>query len=134
MRISCIACGKEYQSLLIEQEKAWMEVYGNIIQHVSLSHPKLFEKLRSTTLNAQMAIATYLSIAQTVKEVETKTNPWLDSRLEKLVDSIMLAIGYEVAQDEEEEEEKEEKEEGDEETETEQSDPLETDKQEVSTE
>lgn len=132
MRISCIVCGKEYQSLLIEQEKAWAEVYGNMIQHVSLSHPKLFKDLQSTSVNAQMAIATYVSIVHVVKE--TERSPWLNSRLEKIVDSIMLAIGYEVAQDEEEEEEKEEKEDTDEETETEQPDPLETDKQEVSTE
>ena len=132
MRITCIECNKVFESLLIPQEKAWHDTHEKLMQHVAVDHKELFKKLRATTLNAQMAIGAYLAITQVTKVDEE--NIWLVSRMEKLVDTIMLAIGYEPEKDTDEEEEEEEDEQEDEK----QDEPLEelpgkkeTDKQEV---
>lgn len=117
MKVGCVRCNKVFESLVIEPETAWKDIFTELTNHMNQKHPKYNKIVLETAAKGQMAIFSYLVITQTAKAI-TDGNVWLDTRVDELRDNIMRLIGYEPVEDEEIETEEEEKEDNKEEEET----------------
>lgn len=108
MKVGCVRCNKVFESLVIEPETAWKDIFTELTNHMNTKHPKYNRIVLEAAAKGQMAICSYLVITQTAKAV-IDGNVWLDTRVDELRDSIMRLIGYEPIEEEEiQEEEKEE--------------------------
>lgn len=109
MKVGCVRCNKVFESLVIEPEIAWKDIFTEVQKHVVKKHPKFNQKILDSATKAQITIFSYIVITQTT--LTTEDNKWLDKRIGQMRDVIMRLIGYEPIEEEEETQEEEQEEE-----------------------
>lgn len=93
MKIKCTQCNHPFESLIIDPEIAWKEVYTLLLKHVAKHHPKENQIAASEMQKVGLALVGFCTIA-TFCEIEEPAPKWLEDHITDMQDCIMQAIGF----------------------------------------
>lgn len=102
MRISCSKCNTQFESLIIDKDIAWKEIFTKSTNHLKFKHPAMFEEMKQTVAIAIGAITTFLHFSEFVTIPEDETE--ILERIEKCQEVGMTALGFDPEDDEDDEE------------------------------
>lgn len=103
MRISCVKCGKGFESLIVDRELAWKELYGTSLKHTMRQHPEIAAKLQAEVGKLMVAASVFMTASETL--VIPENEEFINKHLEGLQEIVMSAAGFDVDDVVEEEEE-----------------------------
>lgn len=105
MRIACVKCGKPFESLIINQELAWKEIYGLALKHIMRQHNDVAAKLQGDVARLMVAASVYMTVSEALLVPEDEK--FIAAHMEELQEVLMSAAGFD-AEDIPDEEELEE--------------------------
>ena len=102
MIILCSKCGERFESLIIDQELAYKEVFNTSCRHVKTKHPAMFAEMAKMVAMCVGAMATFMHFNEfaVVPEDEAK----IQEGIVKNQEVVMAAMGFDPEDDEDEEE------------------------------
>ena len=103
MRLVCSKCGHLVESLIIDQDLAWQEVFGSLNKHVLRQHPEVMGALTQAVKKVAAMLGAYMVINECAVVPEDQT--YIINALDEMQVTVMMGIGYDPNDEEEEEEE-----------------------------
>lgn len=101
MKIICKKCGEIFESLIIDKQLAWNEIFKASGKHVQHRHKAMFEEMQKAVITAVGALTVAMHTEEfcIIPEDEVR----LMAIITTSQDVVMAAIGYDPANEEDEE-------------------------------
>jgi hypothetical protein len=106
MKLTCVTCNKEFNSLIVDKVMAWNECYTKLINHTMKRHPEVIATLQVEIQKAIGSLTSYLTVTRLAQVPEDEV--YLNLLVDEFQRDIMVAAGFE-EDDELEEDENQEK-------------------------
>src|ERR1035437_1378504 len=102
MIILCSKCGERFESLIIDQELAYKEVFTASCRHVKTKHSAMFAEMARAIAVSVGAMTTFMHFEEFVVVPEDETK--IQEGIMKNQEVVMVAIGFDPEEEEDEEE------------------------------
>ena len=102
MIILCSKCGERFESLIIDQELAYKEVFNTSCRHVKTKHPAMFAEMARAIAVSVGAMTTFMHFEEFVVVPEDETK--IQEGIMKNQEVVMVAMGFDPEEEEDEEE------------------------------
>ncbi len=98
MIMLCSKCGTRFESLIVDRELAWKELYTTSAKHIQHRHKGMFEEMQKAVMISITSLTTFMHVSEfcTIPEEEVI----LQAIVEKAQDIVMAAIGFDPEDDE----------------------------------
>jgi predicted transcriptional regulator len=103
MIILCSKCGERFESLIIDQELAYKEVFNASCRHVKTKHAAMFAEMARAIAVSIGAMTTFMHFEEFVVVPEDETK--IQEGIMKNQEVVMVAMGFDPEDDEEDEDE-----------------------------
>ena len=100
MIILCSKCGERFESLIIDQELAYKEVFGASCRHVKTKHPAMFAEMARAIAVSVGALTTFMHFEEFVVVPEDESK--IQEGIAKSQEVVMAAMGFDPEDDEDE--------------------------------
>ena len=106
MIITCSKCGEKFESLIIDREIAYTEIFNASCKHVKNKHNAMFLEMARAVAVSLGALTTFLHFNEFILVREEET--FVVDKVEQAQEVVLAAMGFDPEEEEDEEDEGEE--------------------------
>ncbi len=103
MKIICSKCGEVFESLILDQEIAFKDVLTHSMKHCNKKHREQFELVGKAVAIGMANLTNFMYIDEFVLIPEDEM--LISEKVEKMIETVMLGVGYDPKEDDNDEEE-----------------------------
>lgn len=92
MKILCSKCGHVIESVIIERELAWAELFANLNKHIMRQHPQVMNVLTQAVKKVAAMLGAYMVMSECA--VIPEDQDYVNNRMEEMQDLVMMGIGF----------------------------------------
>jgi heterodisulfide reductase subunit C len=100
MRIICSKCGEVFESLIIDKEIAYKEVFDKSCKHVVKNHHAMYMTMGKAVGVSVNALTSFMHLSEFVVIPESEVR--IQALMEQAQEIVMTAVGFEREEDDEE--------------------------------
>ncbi len=105
MKILCSKCGDKFESLIIDQDMAFKEVMTSSMKHCRTKHKDQFELVGKAIAIGMANLTNFMHIDEFC--VIPEDEEVVKGKVESMIETVMLGVGFDPEEDDEEETEDE---------------------------